>query len=114
MSMNMSDIVSDLLSANPNEPASQGAVLLLRNEVRSDFKALRTEMDQRFAHVDRTMTSISVQVATLVEQQVIIRADLANLNKRVDSIEQRMDRMEAKMDIMSKQLDRLVKKLLDS
>ena len=55
-----SDLLDDLLSSNPNEPANKGIVLLLRTEIRSDFKSLRTEMNQRFEQVDPDSSRLTI------------------------------------------------------
>jgi len=52
------DLLSNLLSSNPNEPASKGEVLLLRAEMKYEFKTLRLGLDQKFAGLDQRFAQI--------------------------------------------------------
>ncbi len=60
------DILQDLLESNPNEPVSKGVVLLLRTEMKSEFRTLRQEMDQRFDRLEHSLELIAQNVTTLL------------------------------------------------
>ena len=81
--MTETDLLNDILTSNPNEPAAKGAVLLLRTEMKSEFKTVGLKfdgidqkferIDQRFErienrldHIDDSLELIAQQIAILV------------------------------------------------
>ena len=66
------DLINDILSSNPNEPAPKGALLLLRTEMKSEFRDVRTqfnEVHQQLGLINRSLDLIAQQVAVLVGRQ---------------------------------------------
>ena len=69
------DILNDLLSSNPNEPASQGVILLLRAETKSEFKAMRAEIaqiDQKVGQLDAKVTHMGESVEMIAQQIAVL------------------------------------------
>ena len=70
------DLLNDILSSNPNEPAPKGALLLLRTEMKAEFRSVKDKLaqhderfnqhDERFNRLDRSLDLIAQQVAILV------------------------------------------------
>ena len=73
------DLLNDLLSTNPSSPATSGTVLLVRTEMKSEFKTLHTEMGQRFEKVENRLDKMDSNIE-LIAQQVAV---LSNLERRV-------------------------------
>ncbi len=65
--MTPSDLLQDLLSSNPNDPASKGSVLLIHAEMRSEFRSLRQDMDQRFGEVNQRLNRLESSVQLIAE-----------------------------------------------
>jgi hypothetical protein len=70
--MSETDMLHDLLTSDPNEPATKGHLLLFRAEVKSEFKTVRTEigalsqrMDERFRGVDENFKRIDSSIQLL-------------------------------------------------
>lgn len=57
--MSQTDLLADLLSSNPNEPASKGIVLLLRTEMKSEFKAVRADIAELRAELGGVKSDVS-------------------------------------------------------
>lgn len=75
------DLLKDLMNSNPNEPAAKGTVLLLRAEMKSEFKTVREKLelhDRCFEHLNHEFKEVKHEIHTiknsleLVAQQVAI------------------------------------------
>jgi predicted nuclease with TOPRIM domain len=71
--MTETDILNELLTANPNEYATKGMLLLMRAEMKSEFKAVHTKLDQ-------------------------LDGRLSNLESRFDNLESRFDQLQGRLD----------------
>jgi chromosome segregation ATPase len=83
------DILSDLISSNPNEPARNGALLLLRAEMKSEFKIIRSDL------------------ALLTGRMDGFESRMDGLGSRMDKLESRMDGLESRMDKLESRMGRL-------
>lgn len=81
--MSESDLLNDILSSNPNEPAAKGALLLLRTEMKSEFG----EVGRRFDRVDQRLDRVE---------------------KRLDEHDARFDRIDRSLDLIAQQIGVLV------
>lgn len=76
------DLLKNLMNTNPNEPATQGIVLLHRAETQSEFRIMRQkfeqvdrrfdQMDQRFDRMDQRLSSIENSLELLAQQMAIL------------------------------------------
>ena len=82
-------ILSDLATTNPNQPATNGLVLLLRAETQSEFRTLRTEMKTEFALVrSECKAEIRSEVGSLRTE----------MNQKFDEVNQKFDEVGRKFD----------------
>lgn len=77
------DILSHLIEENPNGPATNGVLLLMRQDYKYEFKTLRKEMNQRFDF----------------------------MYDRMDKIEGRMDKLESRIENLEQQMSQVIKSL---
>lgn len=78
------DLLNDLLNSNPNAPAAKGEILLLRLEMKSEFKSLRSELDQRFGWIDQKFVEVDRR--------------FGRVEQRLDKVEQRLDRIDQRLE----------------
>ncbi len=72
------DFLDDLLTSNPNEGATKGLVLLLRTEMKSEFKALRADfqalgsefqtLKAQVTRVEKSLDLVATQVALILQK----------------------------------------------
>jgi CII-binding regulator of phage lambda lysogenization HflD len=103
--MEKTDLLNDLMSADPSGPASNGVVLLLRAETKHGFKALESKMDSRFEKVDRSLELLAQQVLKHDQRFDDVDAKFSGIDQRLDRIEQQL----SKILEMERQLARLTK-----
>jgi chromosome segregation ATPase len=82
------DLLSELLHSNPNEPAKNGTVMLLRMETRSEFKALRSEMNQRFDRIEQIIGIQQGDIGTLKQDVSTLKQDVSTLKQDVSTLKQ--------------------------
>lgn len=75
--MSHSDLLGELLSGNPNAPATMGSLALLRMETQYEFRTLRSEVGD----IRTELGTVKADVATL-------KSDVATLKSSVDLIAQ--------------------------
>ena len=80
------DLLNDILTSNPNEPVAKGVVLLLRTEMKFEFKSVRLKLeqhDQRFDQVDQRLEQIK-------EDFVGVRRQITDMNSSLEMIAQQI------------------------
>lgn len=68
-------LLNDLATSNPGEPATKGLVLLLRAEMKSEFKAVDLkfeQIDKRFEKIDGSLELLAQQVSVLSQQMSVL------------------------------------------
>jgi hypothetical protein len=77
--MTETDILNDLLTSNPNDSASKGIILLLRAEMKSEFRTTHTkfgiietrldQVEQRLDRIENSLELIAQNVSLLVQDR---------------------------------------------
>lgn len=83
------DLLNDLLSSDPNEPATKGVVLLLRAEMKSEFKAVRSDLElvkQDVAVLKQDVAELKQDVAELKQDVAMIKTDIAGMKSAIDLV----------------------------
>ena len=75
--MSQTDIIHDLLTSNPNEPASNGVVLLLRTEMNSEFKTARQKLEQHDAQFVEIKDEMRQQFKSIHDSLEMIAQQMA-------------------------------------
>ena len=84
--MSENELLNNLLSSNPNDPATNGVVLLLRAETKSEFKTMRLRFDKVESRLDK-------------------------IENRLDKVEGRLDKIETQVTIIAQQVGIITMKL---
>ena len=86
--------LNDLASANPNQPATNGVVLLVRaelkSEIRSEVGSLRTEMNQRFSEVNQRFEMMDQKFEEMNRKLDDVKQTVSGLKNSVELIAQQM------------------------
>ncbi len=87
------DFLDDLLTSHPNEPATKGVVLLLRSEMKSEFKTLRQEfgwlreevgsLRQQMGSTDQRVSSLEVQFAQFQKSLELVATQVALILQKI-------------------------------
>ena len=106
--MSQTDIINDLLTGHPNEPASNGVVLLLRAEMKSEFKTVHQKLDQhdaRFDAVDKRFDEMDKRFDEMDKQFVGIHKQLGGINEQIKSIHESVEMLAQQMAIVVTKLN---------
>ena len=99
--MSQTDIINDLLTGHPNEPASNGVVLLLRAEMKSEFKTVHQKLDQHDARFD----AVDKRFDEMDKQFVGIHKQLGGINEQIKSIHESVEMLAQQMAIVVTKLN---------
>lgn len=112
------DVLELLLSSDPNGPAKNGAILLLRAETKSGFKAVHQKLDrmeQRLYGRNGDIPEIRKYLRAIIEQVAAVTEQGTSTAKRVDMLTEQMtltvkqvDTLAEKMSMTKEGVDSLV------
>ena len=99
------DLLTDLLSTNPNEPATKAVVILLRAEMQSEFKLVRSEMNQMESRMMSSMDLIARQVAKLTTDGDCLKSDVSVLKNDVNILKSDVGILKSDVSILKSDVE---------
>jgi len=91
------------MNADPNQPATNAAVLLLRAETRSEFRGLRSEVGAGFARTEERFRLIDERFSQMDERFARVDERFAQIDQRFNRVDDRLIIIERSMELIAQQ-----------